>query len=703
MLLASPSIKAQQRVQKKVVAYVPNWIDLNTFADKIDYAKLTHINVAFENPTNDAGDLSFSSKNDTLIAHAHAHHVQILLSIGGGSASGDKVLLARYFDLISNSKRANFVRKIASYLNQHHFDGLDVDLEGPSINKDYGAFIHALATALKPQGKLLTAALSQGYGGKSVPDAALADFDFINIMAYDGAGYWDPNAPGQHSSLTFAQQNVTYWLARGLRKSQAVLGAPFYGYGFGKAFRKRDYPYSEIIASFPGAEKVDQIGDTIWYNGLPTIRAKAQYVVDQGLAGVMIWSLDYDGKDERSLLAAIATTFHPVSAVPSPIPAQPSARQPKTTSLLLAHYMPWFVANPTNNQWGWHWTMNHYHPDQITNGRREAASHYLPLVGLYDSNDPDLLECQVLLMKFAGIDGLLLDWYGTDDYLDYGINHRNTLHMIATLKRAGLKYAIVYEDSTVPNLINANRLPKTEAVAHAQTLLQWMQTHWFVDDAYLKAGGSPILLDFGSGYYQSDQWNQIFATLPHPPAFYTESNLRAPAVGGFDWPQPGKGAKNSFREMDRFYTAAKSWPEFIPVAFPRFYDIYEQAGVQKSWGTIEDREGKTYEETLERALKSGASLIQLTTWNDWGEGTQIEPSVEFGYRDLETTQRLRRQYIKTPFAYTAQDLRLPVELYQFKKKLASDPKVQSDLKEISDLLFHGNLKAARQRLATFTK
>lgn len=402
----------------------------------------------------------------------------------------------------------------------------------------------------------------------------------------------------------------------------------------------------------------------------------------------------------RCTLLLLAVWFAACSPL-RPASAQQAPARPTTTPLLLAHYMPWFEANPANRQWGWHWTMNHYHPDQRTNGRREAASHYYPLIGLYDSNDPDLLECHVLLMKFAGIDGVLIDWYGTDDYLDYGINHRNTLHLIDTLKKAGLKYAMVYEDASVPGMIAAKRFPQTEAVAHGQTLLQWMQTHWFTDAAYLKEGDRPVLLDFGSGYYQGDQWTRMFAPLPHPPALYTESARRPPAVGAFDWPQPGKGTENSFREMDRFYAAAGSRSEFIPAAFPRFHDIYEQAGVQKSWGTIEDREGKTYSETLERALKSGASFLQLVTWNDWGEGTQIEPSVEFGYRDLETTQRLRRQHIKTRFAYTAQDLRLPVELYQLKKSLTSDSKAQSRLKEISDLLFAGKMEEARKRIAHF--
>jgi len=42
--------------QPKVVAYVPNWIELAAFAETIDYAKLTHNNVAFENSTARWGD-----------------------------------------------------------------------------------------------------------------------------------------------------------------------------------------------------------------------------------------------------------------------------------------------------------------------------------------------------------------------------------------------------------------------------------------------------------------------------------------------------------------------------------------------------------------------------------------------------------------------------------------------------------------------
>lgn len=374
-----------------------------------------------------------------------------------------------------------------------------------------------------------------------------------------------------------------------------------------------------------------------------------------------------------------------------------------TSRFLMAHYMPWFEADALHRRWGWHWTMNHYHPDQKTGEKREAASHYYPLIGLYDSGDPDALECQALLMKLAGIDGVIIDWYGPDDFLDYGLIHRNTQRFIEIARKAGLRFAICYEDQSVPKWMAGNRLPEQDAVAHGQTLLRWMQRHWFTDSAYLRQDNRPVLLVFGGGYYRSDQWNTIFAGLPQEPEFFSESNRRPPAAGAFDWPQPGHGTEQSLREMDAFYARATEWPAFIPSAFPRFHDIYQEAGVQTSWGKIEDRNGKTYAETLERALKSPASLIQLVTWNDWGEGTQIEPSLEFGCRDLEVTQRLRRRHIEGSFPYTAQDLRLPIALYALRKRFPHKQPIGAKLEEASQFLFAGNVARARRLIAALSK
>ncbi|MCX6847379.1 MAG: glycosyl hydrolase family 18 protein [Verrucomicrobia bacterium] len=301
LLLTAACLQAQP----KVVAYVPNWIDLKVFAPQIDYAKLTHINIAFENPVDENGTLSFNSENQLLITQAHAHGVKILVSIGGGSASENTNMRARYFDLISAAKRAGFVAQLVAYVSAHDFDGLDADLEGPAINRDYCAFIQDLAAALKPKSKLLTAALSQGYGGKDVPDAALTHFDFVNVMAYDATGPWQPKKPGPHSSLEFAQSNVDFWLKRGLSKDKLVLGVPFYGWGFGKAFREEEYRYADLLKTYPAAVGTDQVGDTIWFNSIPTVQAKARLVREQGLGGMMIWSLNSDAPGENSLLTAL--------------------------------------------------------------------------------------------------------------------------------------------------------------------------------------------------------------------------------------------------------------------------------------------------------------------------------------------------------------------------------------------------------------
>lgn len=307
----------------KVVAYVPTWVDLAAYSKQVDYSKLTHINLAFENPTNEEGDLGFHEKYKALIDRAHENRVQVLISICGGAASECEATRERYFRLISKEKRAGFVVKLVGYVERHGFDGLDVDLEGPAINEDYGAFVADLAKALRPKGKLLTAALSKGYGGDRVPNDALKQLNFLNVMAYDETGPWPSSKEGQHSSFEFAKESVAYWLGREVPKAEVVLGVPFYGRGFGAAGRGKTYPYVDIVRGYPGAENIDQVGQTIWYNGIPTIRKKAAYAVEHELGGVMIWALHYDAEGDRSLLKAVDEVLTVRRATPGPNVKQP--------------------------------------------------------------------------------------------------------------------------------------------------------------------------------------------------------------------------------------------------------------------------------------------------------------------------------------------------------------------------------------------
>ncbi len=374
----------------------------------------------------------------------------------------------------------------------------------------------------------------------------------------------------------------------------------------------------------------------------------------------------------------------------------------------MAHYMPWYASKPVSGQWGWHWTMNHFDPDKTEgapvagmSARPEGASRYRPLIGLYDSGDPDALKCQVMLMKLSGIDGVIIDWYGTEDFYDYATLNRNTLRLIPLLQQAGLRFAVCYEDQSVAQMVEGKRFSAEEAVPRGQGLMKWMQQNFFSNPAYLRFDGRPVLLSFGEPYYKDAEWNDLFSLLPTKPLYLTEHVIRAQtaATGGFDWPVPNGGFEGAMKEQNGFYERAKGWPRFIAAAYPRFQDIYAQAGVHPSWGNIADREGRTYSETLTRALQSQASVVQLVTWNDWGEGTQIEPSVEFGYRDLEVTQKLRRGFLDPKFSGTASDLRLPVEWYH-RKKLATDKNISDKLDTFFPLMIAGRTTQARALLST---
>lgn len=302
LIMVATSSKAQLK-SFRIIGYVPNWIDVTAFAQGFDFKQVTHLNYAFQNP-NAAGDLVESNDGLTvLVAKAHQNKVKVLVSFGGAS-SAEGTLKNHFQNLISTSdKRAAFIHKIAVYLYKYQLDGLDVDEEGPAINSNYEAFIKQLADTLKPKGKLLTAVV--GWGAENILNSTLPLFDWINLMAYDYTGDWDLSKPGQHSPYWYAQQMINDWKKRGVKKENLCLGVPFYGYGFYKS--AGNYNYIDIIAKYSEAWQKDQVGDTIYYNGMTTIWKKTKLALKEA-SGIMIWELSNDAKGDKSLLKVISLT-----------------------------------------------------------------------------------------------------------------------------------------------------------------------------------------------------------------------------------------------------------------------------------------------------------------------------------------------------------------------------------------------------------
>ncbi|MBL8853413.1 MAG: hypothetical protein JNK57_05505 [Planctomycetaceae bacterium] len=363
--------------------------------------------------------------------------------------------------------------------------------------------------------------------------------------------------------------------------------------------------------------------------------------------------------------------------------------------LILAHYMPWYEAPPASPRWGWHWTMNHFDPEQRTGEQRQIASHYYPLIGPYDSGDVSVIEFHLLTMKLAGIDGVIVDWYGLTDYRDYALLHRNTTRVLQQAERLGMKFVICYEDQTIPALVEGQRILATDRVAHAANEISWLGKYWFKSGSYVKVDGRPLLLSFGQTGLTDAEWSQCLDQVETKVTYLSQHHRRTAAMGAFDWPVPAepKGA------WERFQKESSTWPIAIPVAFPRFVDIYAEAKVGPSYGRMEDDQGATFAMMLEQGLRTDAAIVQLATWNDWGEGTQIEPSLEFGYRELETVQRLRRQTVDPKFVPQPDDLRLPFTLFQERQGANLDPSDNDkSLAEIAELLAAEKLPEARAKL-----
>jgi hypothetical protein len=388
------------------------------------------------------------------------------------------------------------------------------------------------------------------------------------------------------------------------------------------------------------------------------------------------------------------------------------------TKPVMVHYMPWYVSQPYSGSWGWHWTMNHFNPNAInpTNGQQEIASWYYPSIGPYDSADPAVLEYHVLLMKLAGIDGVIVDWYGPDNYADYGINNTRTLDLFNYTRKAGLQFSLCYEDATIQSEINGGFIMATGAVAHAQQTMLYAQTNFFTDPSYLRWNASPVLLNFGPQYFHnSSAWVSNFSVLnlTNRPAFFTEDNLLAPAgLGAFDWPpmylsvtnaqstnEPvlSDAAMNGY--LASFDQKAAGWPAYVSSAFPRFHDIYAQAGVQPSYGYLDDQNGATFLETLTRAMTNSSAIIQIVTWNDYGEGTIVEPTVQYGCRDLGVIQDFRRQYLDAGFPFHTNDLGLAARLYDLRKQYGTtNPVVSAELNRVFTNIVFSNLTAAGLQL-----
>ncbi len=337
------------------------------------------------------------------------------------------------------------------------------------------------------------------------------------------------------------------------------------------------------------------------------------------------------------------------------------------------HYMPWFEDPSTSpdGKWGSHWTMANKNPDIISDGKRQIASWFYPLTGPYASSDRDVIDYHTLLMKYAGIDGVIVDWYGEHSVYDYPLIKRNTDSLFNRMPKVGLQFAVCYEDAT---LRNVKSIAGIDTVPAARDDFTYLQSKYFDSSCYIKINNQPLVLCFGPQVMQTaDKWAQTFSVLNNKPrllSLWFQGDVTGSSGSGeFTWPTP-----DYLTSFPNFYQhRAPGLATAFAAAFPGFKDFYAQGGWGNTLFVIDHNGTSTLQSTLDLARNSNLSNLQLVTWNDFGEGTMIEPTNEFSFSFLETIQ----QY--TGVAYTKTELELIYKWYTLRKKYKASSSIESKL------------------------
>ena len=289
----------------RVVGYLPSYrFDSN---EKIDYCKLTHLNLAFANPGSN-GKLIINDFSGVVVrARNENNNIKIYISIGGGYLTDEQASIWSNSIDIKDS-RPIIINEIVSFVVDNSLDGVDVDLEWQYVTSGYSNFVIELKSALSAKGKGMTAALPGTTKFDNITQEALQTFDFINIMAYDFTGPWNPTASGQHSSYNNAVESINFWKNTGISQSKLTLGVPFYGYDFSNSSNVTSFTFGQMVSTNNSYSEIDNV-DMKFYNGRPTIKSKVKLASEQ-VSGIMIWELGQDSFSDYSLLKTIHKEYN---------------------------------------------------------------------------------------------------------------------------------------------------------------------------------------------------------------------------------------------------------------------------------------------------------------------------------------------------------------------------------------------------------
>jgi hypothetical protein len=338
-----------------------------------------------------------------------------------------------------------------------------------------------------------------------------------------------------------------------------------------------------------------------------------------------------------AVLAGAGCTHRAAVAVPQTRPVgTPLSKQ------VLAFYYGWYGRPSASEAWV-HWAG----VDEAA-GRIGTATHY-PALGAYDSHDPQIIEQHFRWAKAAGITGFIVSWWGQGDFQDRGMPL-----LLEAARRSGLSISIYFEE------VRPRDAPTPDGASDAVLYVLERYGH---DAAWLRVDGKPVLFIYGRAVSQLklDGWQTVAAQVNqrYPDgAIFIGDGISSESARVFDgihtYNPTGSTARKSAGEIREW--ARRTFVRWIEIAgssriacvtlIPGYDDSTQGRSLPRP---VTDRHGgETYRVMWEAAIAANPDWVLICSWNEWHEGSEIEPSAENGRRELDATAAFAPTFLKTP-------------------------------------------------------
>jgi hypothetical protein len=256
----------------------------------------------------------------------------------------------------------------------------------------------------------------------------------------------------------------------------------------------------------------------------------------------------------------------------------------------------------------------------------------------YASRQRETIERHVAQAQDAGIDAFVQAWYGPQVENNQTETNLQTLLDVAAAR--GFR-ACVYFETNGPFFPD-----QAEVVAALQHLLATHAQH----PAYLRYQGRPLIFFWREERFSVDEWAAIRQQVdPAHDALWIADGVDISYQQVFDghhlysiaWSKNVERTLQDWSSRVRRYEGEHGVERlWVATVMPG----YDDTRLPRPDAFSRDRqEGAFYRETWQAAIASNPDIFLITSFNEWAEGTQIEPSVSYGDFYLNLTREMVEQ------------------------------------------------------------